>query len=272
MANTSARPNDLPDFRNPPLNEVVLGIQFNPLVGYQQIHAGEIWGLFRKEFPKSQEHPPIAPLFETFGLPTMGNPFGFITGAPHSRFWFLRPDEDELIQFQPDRLLHNWRKVGDETNEYPRFESMVDRFRNEVDLLVDKYLNGLAPQDLTINQCEVSYINHIVPSAGKPLVASDWFRFLNFGSSEPDDFTSSFREVIVDADNTPQGRLICEASIGVKADRQRILILSLTVRGAPRQSTVESAFDFLSKGRNRIVRKFVELTTDAAHTKWERAK
>ena len=271
MADTPARPNDLPDLRNPPLNEVVLGVQLNPLLGYQQIQAGEVWSLFRKEFPKRQEHPPIPPMFETFGLPAMGNQFGFITGAPHSRFWFLRPDEDELIQFQQDRLLHNWRKVGDETNEYPRFESMVDRFRNEVNLL-EKYLNELAPQDLTINQCEVSYINHIVPSADKPLVASNWLRFLNFGSSEPDDFSSSFREVILDADNTPHGRLICEASIGVKSDRQRIIILSLTVRGAPRRNTVESAFDFLSSGRNLIVRKFVELTTDEAHTKWERVK
>ena len=271
MSNASARPNDLPDFRIPPLNEVVFGIQFNPLMGYQQIYAGEVWNLFRKEFPKAEEHAPISPAFETFGLPTAGNQFGFITGTPHSRFWFLRPGGDELIQFQHDRFLHNWRKVGDETNEYPRFESMIDRFRSEVTQL-EVYLNALTAQALPINQCEISYINHIAPSADMSLSASNWLRFVNFSDKEPEDFALSFLEVIYDIDNAPQGRLICEASIGIKGDGRRVIILTLTVRGAPKQNTIESALDFISNGRKLIVGKFAELTTDQAHKKWERLK
>lgn len=271
MSNIAARPDHLPDFGNPPLNEVVLGVQFNPPQGYQQIFAGEVWNLFRKEFPNVEEQLPIAPAFETFGLPSKGKKLGFITGATHDRFWFLRPDGDELIQFQQDRLLHNWRKVDDETNVYPRFESMLERFRGELDLL-EEYMNGLTPQALSVNQCEISYINHIAPPDDEALLASDWLRFVNFGNKEPDDFSLGFREVIHDADDKPQGRLICDASLGIKADRRQVILLTLTVRGAPKENTIESALDYLAKGRDLIVCKFAELTTDEAHIKWERVR
>lgn len=271
MPNDALRPDHLPDFSNPPLNEVVVGVQFAPPKDYQQIYAGEVWKLYRKEFPKIEEQLPLVPVFETFGLPSKGRQqIGLVTGAAHDRFWFLRLDGEELIQFQQDRLLHNWRKIGDETNEYPRFESMTKRFRSELDQL-QKYMSGLSLQTLSINQCEISYINHITPTGDQPLVASNWLRFVSFENKEPDDFSFGFRDVILDADGKPQGRLICDASIGIK-DRQRIIIFTLTVRGAPKNTDIESSIDFLAMGRDLIVCKFAELTTDEAHKKWGRVK
>ena len=37
------RPKDLPEYDNPPINEVVLGVQFSTPEGYRQIYADEIW-------------------------------------------------------------------------------------------------------------------------------------------------------------------------------------------------------------------------------------
>ena len=62
--------NNLADFKAPPLNEVVMGIQFQPVPGYQQIRALEVWQLFREQFPVVQEQLPLNPQFETFGLPS----------------------------------------------------------------------------------------------------------------------------------------------------------------------------------------------------------
>ena len=265
------RPDHLPDFRNPPLNEVVLGVQFGSPRGYQQIYAGGVWNLFRDEFPKVEEQPPLTPTFETFGLPTKGRQqIGLITGATHDRFWFLRHGGDELIQFQQDRLLHNWRKIADGTNKYPRFESMVTRFRNELGQLQD-YMNKLSPQTLAINQCEVSYINHISVDSGD-FIASDWLRFVSFVDREPDDFSVGFREVIRDSEGQPFGRLICDAALGIKADRQPVILLTLTVRGAPKGQDINSSIEFLAMGRDLIVCKFAELTTNEAHKKWGRMK
>ena len=49
------RPDDLPDFTAPPLIEVVIDTQFEMIPEYQQIYAGEVWGLFRDRFPIVEE-------------------------------------------------------------------------------------------------------------------------------------------------------------------------------------------------------------------------
>lgn len=265
------RPDNLPDYKHPPLNEVVVGVQFTPPQGYQQIYAGEVRRLFRKQYPQVSEQPALPPSFETFGLPSRSGPqIGFISGASHDRFWFLRPDGDELIQFQQDRLIHNWRKVGDGSNAYPRFESMIKKFSGELTKL-QTYFNSLVAQSLEVNQCEVSYINHF-QVVGETANPADWIRVVDFGSKLPDDFTFKFRETVRGKDGEPLGRLICEVGSGVKADSKRIIAMTLSVKGAPSEPNIDSALEFISAGRELIVNRFTELTTDMAHKIWERLK
>lgn len=265
-----ARPEHLPDFKAPPLNEVVLGVQFNSPIGYQQILAGEVWGLFRNAFPETSEMAPLMPAFETFGLPSAGMPqFRFLeSGIEHNRYWFLTEKGDELLQFQQDRFLHNWRKVGDSTNEYPRFESMINRFSQELNKL-EEFANNLSPQALIINQCEVTYINHV---SGSSLKAAEWFNFLDFDDNEPEDFAVAFRERILDTDGNPQGRLICDVKVAYRQDYSKIYVMNLTARGTPSKPDIDSALDFLKAGRELIVTRFTELTTQVAHKAWERTK
>lgn len=271
MSNIPERPANLPDFELPPLNEVVVGIQFNTPKGYQQIYAGNVWELFKTDFPKVEEREPLTPTFETFGLPSKGIHFDVMAGPIHDRFWFLRQDGSELIQFQQDRLLHNWRKVGDKENEYPRFEGMMGRFSNEVERL-EQYFNELFSQSLLISQCEISYINHIPFEIDNRQKSSDWVRVVDFGGCEPEDFSLSFREIIRDDDGQPQGRLTCDFKVGIKQNGQRVIVMTLTARGAPKEPTKESAFEFITMGRSLIVSRFTDLTTEMAHEQWRRIK
>lgn len=271
----SSRPEHLPDFERPPLNEVVLGVQFKPVLGYQQIRAGEVWSLFRNDFPIVREVPALPPSFETFG-PAVA-PLGqvnlqLVAGASHDRFWFLSQNEEELIQFQQDRFLHNWRKVGDQKNTYPRFENVIASFEQEISTLED-YFIGLSGQKLTITQSEISYINHIMPAdQSVSLAAGDWIRFVDFGESEPEDFSVNCRWTIRTAEGQPQGRLICEASTGISQTGQRIIALTLTARGAPLVANIPAALDFLKMGRELVVNRFAAITTDSAHQRWVRTK
>lgn len=272
MSETLARPRHLPDFKSPPLNEVVLGVQFATPQGYQQIFAGEVWGLFKDRYPQVQEQPALPPAFETFGLPT---PFSqmpqlrMMTGGMHDRFWFLRPDGDELIQFQQDRLLHNWRKVGDGSNDYPRYEVMISEFRRELEKL-QNYMSSLSPQALSINQCEINYINHLKFDRVSGDSYSDTLRFLNFPKGRPDDFSMNFREVLKADDGRPIGRLYVEAALAYSLGGSEMILFSLTVKGAPINTDIASSVDFLNYGRKVIVQMFAELTTDQAHQKWGR--
>lgn len=249
-----------------------MGVQFAPPLGYSQIRAGEVWQLFRADYPQVQEREAITPSFETFGLPrpsplTAG--FSLVTGALHDRFWFMRPLGDELIQFQHDRLLHNWRKIGDHSNEYPRFERMAESFQEELSAL-EKYVATLAPQTLAINQCEISYINQIEEASGSSPHPEKWLRFASFEGMPLEDFAITFREVVKNSAQHPVGRLICECSSGINSQGKPIIVLSLTVRGSPQLATILSALEFIQYGRSIIVRRFAELTTPSAHRVWER--
>jgi uncharacterized protein (TIGR04255 family) len=274
VPDTLNRPDYLPDFNNPPLNEVVLGVQFSQPNGYQQILAGKVWDLFREDYPLVQEQMPLQPTFEVFGLPSQGtiiNHLNFGVGSLlHSRYWFLNKNGDELIQFQQNRLLHNWRKIGDQTNQYPRFESMIQRFERELNKF-QNYVGSLETQELQINQCEISYINHIVGTNGITNF-SDWLNFISDEKMMLDDFNLRFSEVINDNDNKPIGRLVCEASLGITKESNWMILCTFTVRGAPESNTINSALEFMIKGRDLIVNKFSELTTDFAHEKWGRLK
>ena len=47
----TSRSPDLPDFGNPPVTEVVLGVQFGTLDRLLAPHLGLVWTEFRDQFP-----------------------------------------------------------------------------------------------------------------------------------------------------------------------------------------------------------------------------
>ena len=49
----------LPDFDNPPLIEVALSVQFDPLEQLRTPQIGLLWAEFRDRFPVTQEHVPL---------------------------------------------------------------------------------------------------------------------------------------------------------------------------------------------------------------------
>jgi uncharacterized protein (TIGR04255 family) len=270
------RPEHLADFQSPPLNEVVLGVQFLPPKGYQQIYAGKVWDLFRSQFPKVQEQPSLPPMFEVFGDLMRGGPTGpqfnlnLITGAIHNRFWFLSEDEAELLQFQNDRLLHNWRKIERITKPYPCFEAMSKAFEGELQALDQFFVENFS-HGATINQCEVTYINHI-PLAGFFRDWSDLFTFTQFGGYSPDDIAINFRHIIESEPNQPIGRVTIDAANGLNQHGERIVVLTLTARGAPLGPDLEAAMDFLRWARESILKIFIGLTTETAHKVWGRVQ
>src|ERR1700677_2939662 len=101
------RVRDLPDFTNPPLNEVVLSIQFAALANLKSAHIGILWERLRSEYPSVTEQAPVQAMFETFGIPSQSPQMQiqtFLT-PPLPRYWFERPGSPDLLQLQQDRIL-----------------------------------------------------------------------------------------------------------------------------------------------------------------------
>lgn len=265
----SNRPADLPDFDAPPLDEVVLGVQFSPFVGYQQIRCGEVWALYRDKYPRAEERLPLPPSFEIFGGHA---PIGsvhhlsLIDGPMHDRYWFLDQAGHQLIQFQPDRLLHNWRKV-EGVGSYPRFEAMAADFHNELTLLAG-YATQLERQQLAINQCEISYINQIAVESEAESDLAKWISLWNGSQLESESIGFSLRHVLKRDNGSPYARMFVDGGSGVDAKGKQVFGLTISIKGAPLEPTIASAMDFMVCGRSAIVKKFGEITTPYAHEKW----
>lgn len=266
------RSEGLPEFGRPPINEVVLGVQFNQSPSYNLIVAAEVYRKYRDRYPMIQEQAPLAPVFETFGGAPSGNQFSFelMSRPDHPRFWFLEPTGHELIQFQGNRFLHNWRQHDHEEVPYPRYETLRTRFADELEELQSVFLSeGLGK--LSVNQAEVSYYNRIYGDSTVEFPRPDhWLKFLNFGEREPESFNGVYREIVRGAEKQPLARLHCEVNSAVDSLGRRMILLTLTVRGAPKGDGVTEAIDFLDMGSDIIVSTFAKITTEVAHSSWQR--
>lgn len=275
------RPADLPDFENPPLVEVALSVQFSELRAYRTVHAGILWQKFRKGYPKVSEHPPLNPAFEAFGSKSPAEPrfeLRQLPGPPIPRLWFVNADDSELIQFQADRFVHNWRKTGS-AGGYPRYESLRDRFFEELDE-VNRFLQSEGIGKIEPNQCEVTYVNAIRLEDGtdiraRPEIALRNWSAVELDASDPfaalpemENATFSVRYVM-QANGEPIGRLHVSAQ---PADGQPALRFDLTARGAPSEPSFAAVANFLDQGRDAVVRGFTALTTPHMHTAWRRIK
>jgi uncharacterized protein (TIGR04255 family) len=274
-----SRPADLPNFERPPVNEVILSIQFAALEKMKSAHIGLLWARFRAQYPDVSEQAPINAVFETFGTTPESEPaipFLQFFSPPMPRYWFEKSGTPELLQIQQDRIIHNWRKHEDEPI-YPRYEALRDRFKTEVDQFI-AFLQEEKLGELRPNQCEVTYTNIIeLPNSDRAHnrlqdITSLWAGRL--GEELDADFESASAQLrfkLLDAEK-PVGRLhVSFQPAVVRSDPSREVIkLDITARGRPKEGTPNSAFDFFDFGRGAVVKTFAAVTTPSMHSMWGR--
>lgn len=151
-----------PKFRKPPVAELALGIQFNPLASFNSIQAAAWREQIKDEFPKLEEHPELPDLIEGADLEQTKVRMQLVQGVPPRRFWFVNRNETELIQVQRTRFVYNWRKRN-EGDHYPTYDVLRKKVENQLKRFVEfvgaEGLGGFLP-----DMSEVTYINHIAGS------------------------------------------------------------------------------------------------------------
>lgn len=268
----------LPDFENPPVVEVALSVQFKPLTKLKCVHLGLLWKEFKKDFPSSEELPPLPSVMERFGPPAGPGRVGLQieTTPPLPRCWFLNNDRTRLVQVQHDRFVYNWRKV-EGTEEYPRYGSIREPFARQIKTF-SKFLEREDIGNLEPVQCEVTYVNHIFRGDG-------WEEFGQLGNvltvwetRHSDDFLGESEQVrfaaqhvIPDNEGNPLGRLHIAVEPRYRvADGKPLLQLNLTARGMPTGNDADGVLGFMDIGHEWIVRGFASITTARMHEIWGR--
>jgi uncharacterized protein (TIGR04255 family) len=265
----------LPSFRKPPVTEVVLAASFKSLT-LSIPDIGLLWEAFRSKFPIVEEHPPYEPPTEMFEPGFSGPPISFEISPtpPLPRIWMLSEDQTELLQLQRNWFACNWRKVEPE-DKYGRWPSRWDSFKRSFGIL-ESHVEDRALGVLRTQQCEVTYINHILPGRVwsnhgelfkifRPVAA---FR-VPPATAEQVNFAASF--VIPGDDGNPVGRLHLTVQPALrKQDSIPIFVMNLTARGAPEGQGIEGIKRFMERAHVWVVRGFTELTTPEIHEEWQR--
>jgi uncharacterized protein (TIGR04255 family) len=274
------RPPGLPDFKSPPVTEVVLSVQFAALPLFRSVHAGLYWNEIRDEYPIVSEQVPISAVFETFGgapkLPGIQG-WSFQGQVPLPlRHWFETANGEHLVQLQQDRILHNWRQRSPKM-EYPCYESVRAKFVREVNKLTALFeKEGLG--EIRPNQCEVTYINTITSAGGEnphehlARITPLWTGNLSEPSSLPAPETTTIQtKYVLRKNDIPYGRVYVTLTPAYRAtDYAPVVQLEVTTRGRPDEESVAAAFALLDEERATVVRTFADVTTPMMHKEWGR--
>jgi uncharacterized protein (TIGR04255 family) len=273
---------DLITFQAPPVNEVVLSVQFDGPVVDDAFALAEFWPAIRPEFPKFEKHPPIGPAREDFDVPPAPQSIEFqmMTGAPGQRYWFLSAEETRLVQLQADRFVLNWRQVN--TSEtYPRYREL----RSDFQRLFDGFMAALGSErqaQAAPALCELTYVNHIAARAeDRPNQHRHLGTILNtvrpdfrsvVGVPEDMQFAERFRLAGPSASpsDAPIGRMYVTAVPAYRQiDAAPIYVVTLLARGRPAGGSIADVLQFFDNSRNLIVREFANMTTDEMHREWQ---
>jgi uncharacterized protein (TIGR04255 family) len=272
-----AMPKDnLPSFDNPPLIETVIGVQFDQLPNLTSAHLGWYWREFLdRSWVRTFEATPIADQFEAFGEQARRFPSpslsAVLTSIPSPRIQFVNEADDRVLQIQNTRFLYNWRK---REASYPRFNDLFSQFTASL-ARFREFLRAASIGDITVNQWELTYINHIEKGEAWK-TPEDWHKLLpglftaprkTSGTRLERDSGEAVFEIMPE-----RGRLHVQAS-GAKSQENgnEVLALYLTARGpiVPSNPTVnlESGLEL---GHRVLIETFAGIASELAQKLWRR--
>jgi len=264
--NTVSSAPPLPSYKRPPVIETSFGIVFQSLSATMQTrHFGQFWTEQRGDFPTTSDANPLLDVsdIEAQRLVLLNMP-------PLRRMTCFSGDQQYVMQVQDSRLYLNWRKRTPET-EYPRYPSVHDRFqklRSDFEEFVKREQIGT----VSILRYELVYVNHIPLGPKVAQSLEEHVKLFHFSPiqteylSPPESVNTNWKFAMPNQRGTATATL----SNATDATGQNILVLVLTCIGTP--SEKYSAREWFQSGHEWIVRSFTELTTDAAHRKWERER
>lgn len=255
----------LPKFKNPPVIETVLGVEFKPLLGWQLPHFGLYWNRIRSNYQQFSVQPPLPETVEKFG-PERNTITISLSPQSSARCWFFDKNNTWLLQIQNSRFLSNWKKSG---TSYPRYKAFYERFDREWKRF-NEFLESEHLGEPELLQTEVSYINHLeVDTSFDKLskIFPVWAGFKKKKEFLPSLEAVTFNTIFVIPEN--RGRLYITMQPVVRhADIKSVLQLSVTAK--VRIASNREWGTAIALAHEWVVRGFTDFTSEEMHRIWER--
>jgi uncharacterized protein (TIGR04255 family) len=259
-------------FELPPVVEVVCGVLFSTLRRLKAPQVGLFWQAVRGEFPRIEEAPPIASLFES-SQDGQIHTIQFDALPPLRRTWLLSADGRNLIQIQEDRFLFNWKRAADD-DSYPSYDGVIQKF----DRYLAEYVNFLEKEGIgkpTYRQFELTYVNHIgnangLAKVGEGGILADHIRDATRSRFLPDPEGFNWTTAYALPDGVGRLHLIAQSAVHTPGG-ERIVRLDLTARGIPSDSSETGRRSWFDIAHEWITHGFADATSPVLHKEvWRR--
>lgn len=266
MPKNKYNPKDLPKYRNPPVNEVAIGIGFEPLKDFKIPHSGLFWEKIKDNFPHCEHAVPLGIEKNEATDPS--------TGIPLPRLFFFSQDKDKLIQLQNGRFYFNWRK-REKLAGYPSYK--------KIKTIYDDYLklfSGFVEENklgsLKILNCELNYVNQFpkdeiwenLEDMKKIIPILDLENFGRGFLKNPEKL--NWETIFSFPEN--RGVLIVRIKKGTRTiDTYPVLALEMIAQGLGEDKSKESVESWFEMAHEWIVRGFTDITALKIQEEvWER--
>lgn len=264
----------LPEFGQPPLIEVVCGLQFHPLE-LRTVHLGDFWQAIRDRYPVFEDQAPLANIFDDDDRGVRVEQDHFINVPPLRRVFFVDAAKNFLLQVGDSRFLANWRKLRD-SDAYPRFDAAYTRLTEGWDRFRE-YASRNELGTIRLNQYELTYINHIPDETDEALPdqANELFTFFRWPGLQGDLFEPNLRGTQLRFQvrfKKARGSLSVSLQRAKRAsDHRHMFVLELTARGPAAEDGADRD-GWFAFAHEAIVQTFASLTTAKAHERWGRVQ
>lgn len=240
------------NFESPPIDEVVIGLSFEPLTKFTAPFTGDFWDAIGRDIFVSMEQQstliaPSSPELDPIEVP------------PFLRLWFIDKSGNNLVQLQHDKFFFNWRRLN--STDYPRYKNISSSFLD----VYEKFLSFIEDKDLgvlAITGCEISYINNIVLKEGlsPAQYLGHVFKDIKWSIDqlpEPKGFAFSYA---FDFDN--QTQVIVKIGSAKKPSKNENLIrMEITVTGNPDDLSIEGVKKWTNHAHDSVMQCFDGFTT-----------
>jgi uncharacterized protein (TIGR04255 family) len=260
---------------NPPVVELVAGVQFDPVAALNVARLGFFWRELGSEWADAdvQASPAIPPQFEHFGeesaLPYF--PALRVQMMPEMRLRILRSTKDRMVQVQNGSLYYNWLRQEGAT--YPSYGGVKQEFGGVVSRFCE-FLERERLGKFTPNQWELTYIDHI-PRGTLWNSPEEWPRIFRKWSAVPTEHPDLQMESLAAEwhyEIKPRaGRLhlkLATGRIAQPAGNIEVLIVNTTARGPVKPAETDALYEGLDRGHRELVAVFKTLTSDFAQNSW----
>jgi len=258
-------------YKNPPVVETVLSVQFKPLVNFGAGQLGSYWKELGADWSDVADTSAVNPVFERFVEPARAwesAAFGVkFTQQVDVRLQIRNAVKDRMIQVQNGRFFYNWLGAAD--GNYPSYESVRPEFDEQWDRFREFVVSNSDEISVQPNQWEVIYVNHI-PRGTAWEQLSDLPEVLTFLKQPPLSDLGLFSRSIggewqFEIDSQ-KGALYLKLGMDHRENNSNV-VMTLLARGPIGEDT-SSLHEGLELGHKTITDAFERLTSASAKKFW----